>query len=417
MGRRGMRTGGVAVVLALTLLVLPGAALGRAHAVTRPVRGPSGFVGMVLDGSLWPAIQPGINLAAQMNQMVQSGVESLRMTFDWAVAQPYASWAQLRAVAPFSAGSYTNVGGVPTNFGLLDIMVALAAQRRLTILPVILDAPGWDAVPARAVSVGIPAQPGPYAKFAAALVQRYGPRGTFWSAHRGIPKVPIRMWQIWNEPNTTTFWAQHPFAPSYVAFLKAAHDAIKSVDPRAKVVLAGLPNDSWDALATIYAIPGARQLFDAVDVHPYTKQPVGVILIAAKVRQVMAANGDAHKPILVGEMSWPSSQGQPSYNPFGYDFITTEAGQAHNLSVVVPMLAHDRRALGLLGFYYYNWANVEPPGGFAFDFSGLFRYTSGQLVAKPAFGAFQRSALAIEGCHRKAGNATRCLVRVARRHR
>jgi hypothetical protein len=217
------------------------------------------------------------------------------------------------------------------------------------------------------------------------------------------------MWQVWNEPNTTTFWNQHPFAPSYVALLRAAHDAIKAADPGAEVVLAGLPNDSWDALDTIYAIPGASQLFDVVDLHPYTQAPGGVILILARVRQTMAAYGDAQKPMLAGEISWPSALGQPSSNPFGYDFITTEAGQASNLSAVVPMLANDRGALGLLGFYYYNWASAEPPGGFAFDFSGLFRYVSGTLVAKPAFNAFTLAALAIEGCSQKAGVATRCL--------
>jgi hypothetical protein len=372
---------------------------------------------MVLDGSLWPTTEPGLNLGTQLDLMVGSGVESLRMTFDWAAAQPYANWAQLRAARPADAGAFTNVAGVPTDFAALDSVVGMAAQRRLTILPVVLDAPSWDAVPAQGVSVGIPAQAGPYANFAAALVQRYGPRGTFWSANPKIPKVPIRMWQVWNEPNTTTFWTQHPFAPSYVAFLRAAHDAIKAADPGAKVVLGGLPNDSWDALDTIYAVPGARRLFDVVDVHPYTKFPQGVVTILRIVRQTMAAHGDAHKPVLAGEVSWPSALGQPSYNPFGFDFITTEAGQASNLLALAPMLAHDRRALGLLGFYYYNWANVEPPNGFAFDFSGLFRYISGQLFAKPAFAAFEFAALGIEGCRQKAGVATRCLPRTARRLR
>jgi hypothetical protein len=399
----------------LTLVVLPGLALARARNASRQRRVPSGFVGMDLDGSLWPTAEPGIDLATQLNEMVQSGVESLRVTFDWAAAQPYASWAQLQATAPLDAGAFTNVAGVPTDFASFDNIVGLASERRLTILPVILDAPRWDAQPAQEVSVGIPAQVGPYANFAKALVQRYGPHGTFWSANPKIPKVPIRMWQVWNEPNTTTFWNQQPFAPSYVALLRAAHDAIKAADPGAKVVLAGLPNDSWDALDTIYAIPGARHLFDAVDIHPYTKYPQGVITILRIVRQTMAEHGDAHKPMLAGEVSWPSALGEPSYNPWGYDFITTEAGQARNLSVVMPMLAHDRRALGLLGFDYYNWANAEPPGGFAFDFSGLFRYASGTLVAKPAFLAFARAAMAMEGCHQKAGVATRCLRRAAGR--
>lgn len=397
------------MALVLTLAVLAGAAPARARAATRHV--PSGFVGMDVDGSLWPTTEPGINLAAQLNQMVRSGVESLRVTFNWAGVQPFASWAQLRAEAPEFAKAFTNVGGVPTAWRSLDKIVGLAAKRRLKILPVILNAPGWDALPMQGpMSVSMPARDGPYANFAKALVRRYGPHGRFWSVHKKIPKVPIRMWQIWNEPNTSTFWTQ-PFAQGYVALLGAAHDAIKAADPHAKIVLAGLPNYSWTALEQIYAIPGARNLFDVVDVHPYTKVPGGVILILAKDRQTMAAHGDPHKAMIAGEISWPSAEGQNAYNPSNFDFITTEAGQASNVRAIVPMLAQHRRALGLTGFYYYNWASAEPPGGFAFDFSGLFRYASDKLVAKPAFAAFRGAALAVEGCHKKGTIATRCLKR------
>ncbi len=102
-----------------------------------------------------------------------------------------------------------------------------------------------------------------------ALVERYEPDGTFWQTHH--PKVPIRMWQIWNEPNLKVFWDKQPFQRSYVSLLRAAHSAIKQADPNAKVVLASMPNFSWKQLAGIYKIHGARKLFDVVGVHPYTK--------------------------------------------------------------------------------------------------------------------------------------------------
>ena len=44
-------------------------------------------------------------------------------------------------------------------------------------------------------------------------------------------------------------------------------------------MLAGLPNYSWLELGRIYRVPGARNLFDVVAVHPYTKTPQGVLTI------------------------------------------------------------------------------------------------------------------------------------------
>jgi arabinogalactan endo-1,4-beta-galactosidase len=256
----------------------------------------------------------------------------------------------------------------------------------------------------------------PYANFLTALVQRYGPRGSFWTGQS--PKVPVRFWQIWNEPNIRpAFWPPGPFAVRYVALLKAAHNAVKQADPHAKVVLAGLPNFSWIDLRRIYKIKGARQLFDVVAVHPYTKTPQGVITILSYVRQTMVKAGDAKKPMVADEVSWPSTCRQMSHgkctktlttHDLGFDFTTTEQGQANNISKVMPLIAKNRVRLGLAGFYWYTWAGLERPGKLAFDFAGLFRLANGQFVAKPAFNVFRRLSLSLERCHQKGALATVC---------
>jgi hypothetical protein len=215
------------------------------------------------------------------------------------------------------------------------------------------------------------------------------------------------MWQIWNEPNIRAFWSQQPYAQTYVALLKAAHAAIKGADPGAKVVLAGLPNFSWVALGRIYKVRGASSLFDIVAIHPYTKQPQGVITILTKVRTVMQQFGDSRKPMVADEISWPSSQGKTRHTT-GFDFATTEAGQAHNLGVLLPLLGQERVALRLAGFYYYTWVGSEHPNALAFDYAGLLRLTAGKLTEKPAFDVFRRDALALERCRQKAAIATRC---------
>ena len=42
--------------------------------------------------------------------------------------------------------------------------------------------------------------------YLAALVERYGPDGTFWTDHPELPKHPLREWQIWNEPHLPAYW-------------------------------------------------------------------------------------------------------------------------------------------------------------------------------------------------------------------
>ncbi len=391
--------------LMLLLVVVPAAASARPRKPAKPKPVPPGFVGMVIDGPLYPVTEPPLDMATQLDSMVATGVETMRATFDWATAQPYPNFSQ---VPTAGLGKYTDVGGVPTNFTQLDQFVGLAAQRRMTILPTVLDAPKWDRVRGGRSLIDRPRTNGPYANFLAALVHRYGPNGSYWKANPGVPKVAIRQWQIWNEPNIRAFWSAQPYAKTYVSLLKAAHSAIKSADHGAKVVLAGFPNYSWIALKRIYAVKGARSLFDVVAVHPYTKQPSGVITILTKVRQTMAAAGDGRKPMIADEIGWPSSRGQTPHNA-GFDFATTPAGQARDIAALLPMLGSERVQLRLQAFYYYTWIGTEQRNALAFDFAGLLRLTSGKVSEKPAFKAFRQAALALERCRRLGTVATRCL--------
>jgi hypothetical protein len=363
---------------------------------------PPGFVGMMIDGPLYPDTNPAVDLGHQFDTMVASGVQSLRLTFDWAAAQPYRSWKKVPAG---DKSEFENVGGIPTRFGATDRIVGLAAQRGLTVLPVIVDAPKLDGVHYKSSIVDIPRKDGPYAAFVGALVRRYGSNGTFWRGH--APKVPVRMWQIWNEPNIIGFWPPQPFEPRYIGLLRASRAAIKAADPGAKVVLAGLPNFSWLHLQKLYKL-GARKLFDVVAIHPYTKDPAGVVTILQKNRRVMAAGGDGTKPIIADEVSWPSSLGK-TYHNVGLDFAVSEAGQARNLGRLLPLLGRDRARLHLLGFYYYTWAGDERHNAQAFDFAGLFRFKQDKLTAKPAFFVFRRDALALEHCRKKGAVATSCV--------
>ncbi|MGA2008909.1 MAG: hypothetical protein ABSH51_00030 [Solirubrobacteraceae bacterium] len=361
---------------------------------------PQGFVGVDTDGPLFAFGTP-VNLSQQFGAMVASGVESIRVAFNWALAQPYQSWSNV----PADQQSYfTNVAGRPIDFQQTDEVVADAARAGMSVLPTVLYAPSWDAQP-NPSGFAIPRQVGPYAAYLTALIQRYGPAGSFWVQNPGIPKVPIRRWQIWNEPNIGVYWPQ-PFAPSYVALLRAAHTAIKRADPGAQVVLGALTNFAWTSIGTIYAIPGARDLFDVVAVNGFTKQPSDVIQYMRFMRNALIHWKDGQKPLLATEVSWPSAAGVVTD---GYDFDTTEAGQATNIAALLPLLGKYRTNLGLAGFYYYTWMSDEDPGALAFGYAGLLKLHDGQVTMKPALVAYAHAALTLEGCQQKGAVATACV--------
>jgi hypothetical protein len=361
---------------------------------------PGGIVGVMFDG---PVLGGAVNLDRQLDLAVASGVESLRVSVDWSASQPYPSFARVPAGR---RAQFTDVGGVPTRFGALDRIVGAAARRGLTVLPVVERTPSWDAQhPADPASA--PRSPEPYAAFLTALVTRYRPGGTFWATHPSVTATPIRMWQIWNEPNFASYWSAQPFAASYVRLLRAAHAAIKAADPGAQVVLAGFADVSWQYVAQVYAVPGASRLFDVVAIHPYTAHPAGVIVILQRVRAVMDRFGDSHKPLLATEITWPSSEGKA---PPQFGVSTTEAQQAARLNQLLPLLISDRSRLGLMGFYWYTWMGDERPRAtpYAFDYAGLLKYVGGTVAGKPALTVFRRWALDIERCRRKAATALTC---------
>jgi hypothetical protein len=394
---------GLTAVVLIAALALAGSANAAARHKPKPriPHVPNGFVGMDIDGPLFDPTSP-LDFGNQMTSMVSDGVQTVRVAFNWAAAQPFASAGDVPAdrQGEFVPGP----DGRPISYDVTDQVVGNAAAHGLTVLPTLLYAPVWDAK-SNPYGIPIPDQVQPYVAFAAAMVQRYGPKGTFWSENPQIPKLPVRMWQIWNEPNIPAYWPQ-PFAKSYVGLLHAAHDAIKQADPMAKIVLGAMTNFAWRALGEVYRISGARKLFDIVAVNGFTATPKDVILYWQFTRRAMAHFKDGHKPLLATEISWPSAQGQSTQKQ---DFATTEKRQAQNVAGILPLIAKYRTRLRLTGFYYYTWIDAEHRGGPVFSFAGLQRLTSGgQVRVKPALKAFRTGALAIEGCRSKGDTATVC---------
>jgi hypothetical protein len=347
------------------LAALCAALLLAAPAQARSV--PRGWLGVQADG---PLVEPDNPFASEWSLMRSSGVETVRVAFDWRAAQP----AQ----------------GGPIDFSRMDPAVVAAAQQRLPVLPVVHRTPAWAAIrPGDGASP--PRGTAAYTSFLTALVGRYGPTGSLWAEAPALPRVPIRDWQIWNEPNLTLFWSTQPFAKSYVALLKASRRALRAADPGSRTILAGLPNISWVALRQIYQA-GGRGSFDAVALHAYTK-PVNVLRLVRLARRETRRFGDGRVPIWITEMTWTASRGKARGLP---GLVTDERGQSARLRSALSRLTRARRKFRIEKVIWYTWLSREGSRN-PFDWAGLRRLRGDRIASAPALATFRRAARRLGG--------------------
>jgi hypothetical protein len=370
------------VLLAL-LLCAPFAAPGSAAR-----RVPAGFVGINWNP---PSASFPPPLDAQFARMASAGAETVRADFTWASAQPTA--------------------GAAFDFGASDSVVGTAAAHHLSVLPVVLDAPAW----ARDSSSphGPPRDPSQYAAYLDALVHRYGPNGSFWVEHPALPRLVIRSWQIWNEPDLSFWWptTDSDWVPSYLALLKSAHAAIKNADRGAKVVLGALTNYSWKDIDALYRA-GGRPYFDVAALDPYTGAARGVLEIIRRVRVEMKRFGDGRKPLYVTELGLPASQGRLS-QPAG--LTTSDAGMARFLSLSYKYLAGYQKRFRIQRAYWFTWVTRYASTWDTWDYAGLFAWDgAGGTSARPAYRTLVRVARRLDGCVKTTSG--KC-VRRRKRHR
>jgi hypothetical protein len=319
----------------------------------------------------------------QFQRLGKGGVESLRIPVGWADLQP-------------QEGGQINWGGV-------DEVVERAARAGIDVLPTITGAPTW-AVPTTPVPGGggskaparLPVKGAAATAWKALLaeaVARYGPNGSFWASHPGVPVKPIRTWQIWNEPNFKYFVAK-PNPAEYGKLVKLSSTALKSVDPGAQVVLAGLFSQPKGAryaavvrgkkkvfnptnvnyyasyfLEQMYkANPGIKSKFAGVALHPYTGSWKYLTPEIEEVRKVLTAAGDGRKGLFITEIGWssgpPSSDGSNS-------FAKGPAGQARELKLSFRLLRSKQKAWRIQRLYWFSVDDASGVCNFC-DGSGLF---------------------------------------------
>ncbi len=203
--------------------------------------------------------------------------------------------------------------GDPLNWSFFDYQVALAAQHKMSVLPIIYSTPSWLAGDAKTMPIHTAPQRATWSAFLREAVKRYGPHGGFWKLHPTLPYVPIRAWQIWNEENS--IWFTEPVSvPDYASLLKLSSKAIRAADPGATVVAGGLFGKRWlpktlsavSFLKRLYKVKGIKSSFDVVALHPYAYNFQDLRTLVVGIRSIMKKARDGRTPLWLTEFGWGS---------------------------------------------------------------------------------------------------------------
>ena len=144
-----------------------------------------------------------------------------------------------------------------------------------------------------------------------AAVRRYGSDGSFWTDHPDVPKLPITLWQLWNEPNSPLFWKPTPDPGDYLTLLRGFDSAVMGVDPAARIMLGGLfptPRGGIDMTPFVSSLyrGGAKGLFDSVALHPYAATPRDALASVEQMRATLDRLGDPGARLWISEVGWAS---------------------------------------------------------------------------------------------------------------
>lgn len=331
------------------------------------------------------AAEPGVNAASPDHNTVAealaTGAKTVRL---------FVSWAEMEPTGP---GTYPQASGVSPTYDAAIQQINAAGAKPLFV---VLNTPSWaNGVADQLVP---PNDPQTYANFI----------GAFAAHNKAIGSVAG--YEVWNEPDENMFWHPGPDAGRYAALLKASHAAIKAADPGAVVISGPTTGNNYGWVQSLYSL-GAGASFDVVAVHTDTacldRGPDAfyrengqlaryTFLGYRTVHDVMAANGDANKPIWMSELGWSSTNGSPTSctrgewagkKPSGVN----EADQATFLTKAYECLANDPYVQKA------DWFTLKDTTGNGVDELNHYGLTHTSGAPKPSMAAFKKVAAANGG--------------------
>ncbi len=246
-----------------------------------------------------------------------------------------------------------------------DNIVDLAEQHELDIIARLSNPPAWTR--AMTDTIGPFAPPDDlddWGDFVYTVVSRYEGR--------------IRYYQLWNEPNVYPEWGEQPVDPEgYTQLLCEGYRRAKEADPDAVIISGALaptvslhpgPGPSLGMndfvfLQRMYDA-GAAGCFDIMSVNDYMlwsgptdrrMKPLNINFSRPLyVRDIMVANGDADKPIWLGEMNSNAVPNDPNIQGLGaYGQVTLEQ-QARYAPLAYQRAMEEWPWMGVMNFWFFK---------------------------------------------------------------
>lgn len=339
---------------------------------------PTGSVALGLSASL--RYRSGTDLSNTISRLRGAGLGYSREDFAWRNIEP-------------TRGNF--------NWSATDAMVQASAIQGLKLIAIPNQPPSWATASAATPPVSGQALTD-YGNFVRKAIERYGSNGTFWSANPSVPKQPITMWNIWNEPYMEMFWGPGlPNGGDYARMFKATVQAARPADPAAKFMLeteTGANGYAWPQPAFLgamfAAVPDLGSYADIASIHPYTSttdpdvctpySPSQGITSDWKatrfqfcrvkdVRKILDANGASNTRIWITEMGYSTA---PSSSE-----AVTEAKQAEYVRDIFRQLREWRLVDGVV-FYHYSTSENNPA-----DKEDYFGFVHRDGSPKPAWNA------------------------------
>ena len=216
-----------------------------------------------------------------------------------------------------------------------------------------------------------------YARFASALAEHYQGKNI--------------LWEIWNEPNTMTFWGRHgkvgnseQYAEEYTNLVRATVPAMKKADPNCTILAGSVSNmwtESYKWMAYCFDKGMLDIEWDIWSVHPYgLKAPEDYIEAYAHTRSLMRHAGRADSRLWID-----SERGFPIGKAEGYAGGDPELAYEYQAWHIVRQYLIDM----LEGIPITIWYELGGDEGFALchkDMSVTPAYTATQVMVKELSG-------------------------------
>jgi len=139
-----------------------------------------------------------------------------------------------------------------------------------------------------------------FAKWAVAAVTHFKGRGI--------------LWEIWNEPNSPTFWKPKPNADDYAKLALTVGKALRAAAPDEAVVGPAVSTMDFGFLETCFKA-GVLEYFSAVTCHPYRQGPPETVLVDyQKLHLLIARYAPPGKTIPILCSEWGYSDIWPKYD-------------------------------------------------------------------------------------------------------